>query len=298
MSGSEVSQSILKWQTRSRIDTATRVRNNQRRHRARVKSYIVELEHKLMQTQQALLETQERLDQITKVHNDQLVRSCKRCKQRMANAAERRKPPLAEPDLPNTSNSNEQNPFLFTALEDKVQSRPILRDRKVVSTQQDNIPTNSGQVSTIPKLSYAHSSPCASQTTSTWTYGEVCCEIVKEKLKISEREYSPRMQSSIIPLLPQNQFIDDTRSGTEYFARSKHLTSIVSDLQAPEAHESTTQCRSAFQMIEQHNIRGLDMSIVYTRLMPGFRLPRNEQDDCHVENKILFALLDFVSEAW
>lgn len=72
-------------------------------------------------------------------------------------------------------------------------------------------------------------------------------------------------------------------------------------LPPPGPDESTTRCRDAFKIIAGQNYSGLDLSAIRGRLRPGFRGSlvgvADDGGGCRVDNRLLFALLDFMSSA-
>lgn len=67
-------------------------------------------------------------------------------------------------------------------------------------------------------------------------------------------------------------------------------------LQPPDPKESTTRCREAYRIIAEQNYAGLEASDLHRWLKPAFRGPCAKGDGCRVENKLLFALLDYISK--
>ncbi|KAF5252917.1 hypothetical protein FANTH_2242 [Fusarium anthophilum] len=61
------------------------------------------------------------------------------------------------------------------------------------------------------------------------------------------------------------------------------------------AGESTTLCRLAYEMIEQHNITGVESFDIENCLRPGFRRAARMGEGCRVETTILYALIDRIS---
>ncbi|KAF5607991.1 hypothetical protein FPANT_620 [Fusarium pseudoanthophilum] len=61
------------------------------------------------------------------------------------------------------------------------------------------------------------------------------------------------------------------------------------------AGESTTLCRVAYEIIEQHNITGVESFEIETCLRPGFRRATRMGEGCRVETTILYALIDRIS---
>jgi hypothetical protein len=65
----------------------------------------------------------------------------------------------------------------------------------------------------------------------------------------------------------------------------------------PADEQATTSCLQAYVVISQLNFRGLDPDSITAWLNPGFRRSRTLHDGCQVESKLLFELLDFISES-
>lgn len=59
--------------------------------------------------------------------------------------------------------------------------------------------------------------------------------------------------------------------------------------------ESTTLCRLAYEIIEQHNMTGVESCEIEHCLRPGFRRATRKGDGCRVETTILYALIDRIS---
>lgn len=55
----------------------------------------------------------------------------------------------------------------------------------------------------------------------------------------------------------------------------------------------TTSCSDAYEMLRQHNKKGVDMIEIGIRLWNGFT--KGDERGCKVENKLLFSVLEYVS---
>jgi hypothetical protein len=64
---------------------------------------------------------------------------------------------------------------------------------------------------------------------------------------------------------------------------------------APLPSESTTLCAQAYVMISQQNFRDVDATTIRLWLYQGYRRAQREGEGCRVENGALFRLLDFIS---
>lgn len=61
--------------------------------------------------------------------------------------------------------------------------------------------------------------------------------------------------------------------------------------------QPTTPCVQAYIIISRLNYRGLDSDSITAWLSPGFRRASLLQEECQVESKCLFELLDFISDS-
>ncbi len=57
----------------------------------------------------------------------------------------------------------------------------------------------------------------------------------------------------------------------------------------------TTSCSVAFELVRKCNSRRLDMVEIYIRLWSGFQAGKKGREDCSVNNKVLFRVLDHIS---
>ncbi|KAH8719136.1 hypothetical protein GQ44DRAFT_623894 [Phaeosphaeriaceae sp. PMI808] len=63
----------------------------------------------------------------------------------------------------------------------------------------------------------------------------------------------------------------------------------------PDPEESTTLCAQAFVLISQQNFRNLDPATIRMWLAQGLRRAQREGEGCRVENGALLRLLDYIS---
>ncbi|KAF5561553.1 hypothetical protein FPHYL_6149 [Fusarium phyllophilum] len=59
--------------------------------------------------------------------------------------------------------------------------------------------------------------------------------------------------------------------------------------------ESTTLCRVAYEIIDQHNMTGVEPCEIEYCLRPGFRRATRKGEGCRVKTTILYALIDRIS---
>lgn len=68
-------------------------------------------------------------------------------------------------------------------------------------------------------------------------------------------------------------------------------------LPAPAPGESTVPCSSAFQIIEQQNYSGIEVTTIKAWLGPSFRKSLKPGESCRVESNRLYELLDHITSA-
>lgn len=179
---------IQKWSTKPADHNATRVRNNQRRHRARVKSHIQDLEKRLEETNEKLESALSTVASLTAELE-----------------AFRRRTPLT-----------------------------AAHDEAVVPS---TAPTGSSNI-------FDHSSE-RSEGTNIADAADCDCQ----------------------------------------------------SLPTPAPGESTVPCNSAFQIIEQQNYSGIEVTTIKAWLGPGFRKALKPGEPCRVESGRVYELLDHITSA-
>ncbi|TAQ90593.1 hypothetical protein B7494_g1084 [Chlorociboria aeruginascens] len=68
-----------------------------------------------------------------------------------------------------------------------------------------------------------------------------------------------------------------------------------SRISGSKSERDTTLCSVAYELVRQHNHRGLDMIDIGIRLWDGFRKGSKDDEGCKVENKLLFSVLEYIS---
>jgi hypothetical protein len=62
-----------------------------------------------------------------------------------------------------------------------------------------------------------------------------------------------------------------------------------------DSDEDRTSCSVAFELVRRYNSKGLNMVEICVRLWGGFRVGKKGREDCTVNNKVLFGVLDHIS---
>lgn len=204
---------IIKWSTKSE-DHASRVRNNQRRHRERVRNYITRLESELEESQIKLREAMVEIDRL----------------------------------------KIELGGRLDSTFTDDSGAKQACDSASSFFGPSLEVPAKHGE-------EHAMSTECCAEDTL-FSRDPGNCDIL-------------------------NRSTDDGGYG------SWHEDECCM-LEPPLAHESTTRCREAYLMIAEQNYAGVQASVIYGRLRPGFRGPLGVRDGCRVSNQLLFALIDHI----
>lgn len=71
------------------------------------------------------------------------------------------------------------------------------------------------------------------------------------------------------------------------------ITSSPGHLNDQKPDEDTTLCSVAYDLIRQHNNKGIDIMEICIRLWNGLK-KGDEGEGCKVENKLLFSVLEYI----
>lgn len=235
--------------------TLNRVRENQRRHRARRKDYIDTLEKKLADTERQLEEAKREIERLRAGRNDA---------QWSFNIGVM---------LPVTENSDSQTTGRIEEIRDDADSGAALR----ITTWTD---AESGSTVTSPEL----------YETADIASLSVLSPVTSNEPPLSQPEFSGPppccIDEQVEALLPTA----DTNSS----ALDPECVSCKTR-PPPAPTESTTLCSQAYVLIAQQNFRGIDAGTIRTWLYQGFRRAQRAGEGCRVENTALMSLLDFIS---
>ncbi|KAF5637994.1 hypothetical protein F52700_4697 [Fusarium sp. NRRL 52700] len=214
MKSTEKNPNVTKWTLNP---NPTRVRDNQRRHRARVKARTESLEAQLNATQQELRAAQARI--------------------------------------------HELESFLTA-------------NRSLFVSGQVELPTGLGA---------SNSGNCDEPT---------CCRPILTVTNLGERSrQQDRDENSVAPffeITPADVLTSTMFSTVQHYDQDDQLPPVA-------AGESTTLCRLAYEIINQHNMTGVESREIEHCLRPGFRRATRMGEGCRVETTILYALIDSIS---
>ncbi|KAK1762630.1 hypothetical protein QBC33DRAFT_551609 [Phialemonium atrogriseum] len=248
---------MSKWSAKPADYQATRLRNNQRRHRERVKHHITGLEARLAETQLQLDKALARISELTEELH--LAKTLP--------AETIRQTELIHSGTPDDIRvARRVNPAPLTQVPCAIQELDAsLADRNALPPAQKQRDDAALQ----PHL-----------VTEKMPWPEKLAEPASPVLS------APSMNNTILQGFTLGH--DEVADGGEQ---------DCSDLPPPNPDESTTRCREAFTIIATHNYSGLDISAIRRHLQPGFRGSIVSGDGCRVDNRLLFALLDSIGSS-
>lgn len=98
----------------------------------------------------------------------------------------------------------------------------------------------------------------------------------------------PSIEAAAFPVSLENQITPAFATGT-CCAKSNNCPN------SGNSDRDTTLCSVAFELVQRYNSRRLDMVEICVRLWSGFRAGEKGREDCTVNNKVLFGVLDHIS---
>ncbi|QLI71341.1 uncharacterized protein G6M90_00g079120 [Metarhizium brunneum] len=281
--------------------TQERVRNNQRRHRARRKDYIASLEQKLIEAERTILTLRTQMEALQ-------APSTRRCSQRHDQDEQDSSMPL-----PLQTEHQDDIVDIFEAYSTVSGTRnitawdpPILASTEpFISSTQPRSEVNS-PISVSPIL-IAQSS-------------ELETELLQGTRRVSDQAIAE--PNSLLPTTVIQNHVpapttaccsnNDLETDSQVMVKTKDSETIVLDQDTspimprylPEMetcyqvrpYESTMPCSEAFIIITQQNFKGMEQGDVAAWLWDGFRKPNQPSEGCRVQTGILFSLLAFISE--
>jgi hypothetical protein len=237
--------------------TLNRVRENQRRHRARQRDHVVFLEQKLVETEKLLEEARAEIAAL---------------KEEAASAGSRQ-PACQAGNL---------------RCEEKTDARnsESIRDIHISSQQTSELALVQPHANLDPSLDYPDvrisdlsflGDPSFYLTSSTGLPN-----LPTPNLDTTLNNGPPPCCSDTLSSPPPNEPVDPQCSS----CKTKP---------PPGPSESTTLCAQAYVMISQQNFRNLAPDTIRLWLVQGLRRAQREGEGCRVENGALMRLLDFIS---
>ncbi|KAK3333035.1 hypothetical protein B0T19DRAFT_439840 [Cercophora scortea] len=247
---------------------AARLRENQRRHRARVKSQVTEL-------QTSLAATQARLDAAL-LRIDELAAEVQRLRQGLPPSQPLPSPPISTISTETSSPSHSSITALtFTQASDPRQSRAAYLEG---DDAEDLSPPVLGTSPASRFTAIAEVDPISisSKGANNVSSSDSPTVPAPEERPGSEREGFPPAEMDI------DRDIPDPDSDHAY-------------LPPPSPGESTIPCRDAFSILRERMLPDSDVEEAKRWLEPGFRRAIFPGGGCRVQTHILFAFVDHIT---
>ncbi|PVH98851.1 hypothetical protein DM02DRAFT_615507 [Periconia macrospinosa] len=303
--------------------TLTRVRENQRRHRARRRDYISTLESKLAETEHRLAAALAEIEELKRErdglsggralfcdHEDEDGTAVKIVEGGGMGYIEGEvveDVDMMQDAVHNTPEENEEEEDVLYSGgsrveegEDELSTSPTTSSYSIPSPLSSSSPysSSSSSPSTYPPSTIPYS-----PSTSSPSSPSLQLHLAPQTLLAPPSPSPPPPCCLDLPLPSSLQ----PPSSSSSSPRGAPLTLLPSTTQpspecttchtrpAPLPTESTTLCAQAYILIQQQNFRGIDAATIRLWLYRGYRRARREGEGCRVENGALFRLLDFIS---
>lgn len=259
---------------------AARIRNNQRRHRARVKTHIADLETRLGETKAHLDAALAKINQLTAEV------------EALRKRPDTRRPASTDPESSRTQSSPDSRP--------KADAQSSMLPSLHCCASPSSCPFAERTISemTGPSAADGPSSLVADvlRSLSTVRMGNSVITHLPNTSSAASQEGRPPTGCAG-DRLPPHQSHSHGESDHKQSDTGVIPDSDCNDLSPPCPGESTTTCRDAYKVIEQQNFSGLDVAAITSWLKPGFRRATQQGGGCRVETHLLFALLDYISSS-
>ncbi|KAL2141919.1 hypothetical protein VTI28DRAFT_1804 [Corynascus sepedonium] len=241
-----------------------RLRENQRRHRARVKGRIAELEAALSNTQTKLNEALQRIDALNaKIHRLHTLNL----------------------DLPNSQqrkSPSEQQ--VFDCIQAPV-SDPTVRNESIARTPEE---WDAEMLANTPD-----SGSCSGVSGSPIVLDSCCSRRQGEVIATQQSSRAVKWNSAVQDIeSPTTKSVHD---GGELAANVVNPNDDCPLLPAPGTGESTIPCREAYSIIRERSTPEFDLLAANEWLKPGFRRAIAPGTGCRVQTHILFAFVDHIT---
>ncbi|KAL1989361.1 hypothetical protein VTN96DRAFT_123 [Rasamsonia emersonii] len=252
-----------------RLSRLARVRENQRKSRARKQQYIQELEQKVAacKAQARQKDIEQRLSLQKLERENAKLRSLLI---RMGVDAG-----YIDEYLRGDCDDHDEE---ARAVSEKI-AIPALR-RRVELSQAVSRPSRSScdTITGSKDAGYASRSNNTEQTANT------------TDLKQPDPSSNPTAETGRIPDAPR-----ETAADTKTLSRAATICDCDDSWPADESALNTTLCAIAEELIHRYNTRGVDMAVIKEKLCAGFRRGMSVGEGCRVQNHVLFEVLDEIS---
>ncbi|EUC45394.1 hypothetical protein COCMIDRAFT_36870 [Bipolaris oryzae ATCC 44560] len=264
--------------------TLNRVRENQRRHRARQRDHVASLELKLAETERLLVEARAEIA---------LLRQ--QAAERDAYDGGNMESGILEKDIisltPPTSAPTQNQTALFLI---PAQNESINNSNSNPTSQHNVYP----DMSQITDLSFFTNTTTSPATTSITTDSTYFLSPLPLPLPLSLPNSTPPLDlQDTTPTAGPPPCCSDPPAllSPPPSSPSDPECTTCKTRPPPSPNESTTLCAQAYVLIRQQNFRNLDPQSIRLWLAQGLRRAQREGEGCRVENGALLRLLDFIS---
>lgn len=281
-----------KWSSKPKPDRTTRVRENQRRHRAKAKTYVAELENQVA-------DLKSRLDEVL-AHNARLASEVEKlrglCEGAPLTMGRCRVGEIGSDKENEGLSPTHLSPPAIVKKQDACTSSTRIKSSDLVSTPTSpntTEPTASDRAAETPvtvRLSSPIQSCIANPTSRGNGHLHALGVSVSDHIPSCLEICSPDNAANSISVSFPNIAASDAIDLASVRARLAHLP-------PPAPGESTIPCETAYGIIRQQNYAGQDLNTISRLLSPGFRRAMLEGDDCRVMSSFVFAVIDAVSSS-
>lgn len=280
----EFSEMTRRWSSKPKEHRAARVRDNQRRHRARVRAQTADLERQLAETRQRLEDALERNSVlVSELERLRSVCTGKSCANQTTVATDAHPPPIdaGTPVSPVTSDSSSlssgeppSSPYLSPD-EDR-------NDGPTSTNARAHLPGSAKLQRPLPPDSNIRFPDEIDFTAAPSTGSKSAPAAVARRACVGDMT-ACRTPATLNVL----QSRDDVEM-VQQQGDGSHFPPT-----APT--ESTIPCAIAFDMIKRQNYNGQDLDAISALLAPGFRRAIIQGDGCRVDSTRVFSALDMIS---
>ncbi|KAG8410799.1 hypothetical protein J3458_016888 [Metarhizium acridum] len=265
--------------------TQERVRNNQRRHRARQKDYIASLEQKLIEAERTILTLRNQVEALQ-------TPSTRRCYQ--THDQDKNQDDTVHAFEPYSAVSNTWDLRVWDS-HVLAPTEPLVSSNQLGSEVNEPISVSpiliaqALELETEPLQGTRHTSDQAA---------------AEPKSLLPLQNHMPRLTATCCS--------NDLETDLQPTVKTKDREGIVPGQDTPLVmpgypqeietcqqawpYESTIPCSEAYILITQQNFKGIDQGDVAAWLWNGFRRPHQPGEGCRIQTDLLFSLLVFISE--
>ncbi|TDZ53840.1 hypothetical protein CTRI78_v006739 [Colletotrichum trifolii] len=291
--------------------TLERVRNNQRRHRARRKDHIVTLEQELVEAEQTITTLREEVEALqaalTRCHRQPHDRIETDCRTLQPQRPQKPDGTLLPPLIDTHGEAVQACSALFDTENLKVRelpvpalTEPLVGDEQPGSEVSALIPPSTESPQALMPIPMAQ--PCGEfvSNQAVAEAGSLLPPTVIEDHTLTPTipccSIDPSSDSQPTVNTADRMALDSSQENFLLMPWYMVQPAMEACYQASPYGESTMLCSEAYILIAQQNFKGLDRGGVVTWLWNSFRRPLGPGLGCRVNTDMLFSLLAFISD--